>query len=154
MEVGQKAPDINLYNSEKHKISLGEYQGKNVVVLFYPLAFSGVCTKELCEMRDNISVYAGLNADIFAISVDSVYVLAKFKEDQKLPFVLLSDFNRDASKAYDVLYENFSYDMKNVSKRAAFVVDGNGIIQYAEVCGSPADLPNFSAVQEVLENLK
>jgi peroxiredoxin len=153
MELGQKAPHVSLYNSEKQKISLEDYKGRNVVVLFFPLAFSGVCTRELCEMRDNISIYSGLNADVFAISIDSVYTLAKYKEDQNLPFTLLSDFNREASKAFHVLYESFSYDMKYVSKRAAFVIDGNGIIQYAEVCASPADLPDFSAVQSVLKNL-
>jgi glutaredoxin-dependent peroxiredoxin len=152
--VGQAAPQFSLYNSEKNKVSLGDYKGKNVVLLFFPLAFTGVCTKELCSVRDNISVYNDANAQVLGISVDSLYVLNKFKQEQNLNFPLLSDFNKDVSKAFDVLYETFStFEMHGVSKRAAFVIDKEGVIQYVEVCTTPGELPHFDAIQQILNRL-
>jgi glutaredoxin-dependent peroxiredoxin len=153
LQIGDKAPDFKLYNSDKQEVSLSDYKGKNVVVLFFPLAFTGVCTAELCEMRDNMSSYSELNAEILAISVDSLFTLEKFKAEQKLPFNLLSDFNKETSSAYGSLYENFVLGMKGVSKRSAFVVDSEGTIQYAEVLESAGDIPNFTAVQEALKSL-
>ncbi len=153
LKVGDKAPDFKLYSSDKQEVSLSAYKGKNVVILFFPLAFTGVCTTELCEMRDNITSYSKLNAEILAISVDSPFTLGKFKAEQKLPFHLLSDFNKDTSAAYGSLYENFVLGMKGVSKRSAFVVDAGGTIQYAEVLESAGDIPNFTAVQETLKGL-
>ena len=153
LQIGDKAPDFKLYNSDKQEVSLSDYKGKNVVVLFFPLAFTGTCTTELCEMRDNISIYSNLNAEILAISVDSLFTLEKYKAEQKLPFNLLSDFNKETSSAYGSLYENFVLGMKGVSKRSAFVVDSEGTIQYAEVLESAGDLPNFKAVQGALKSL-
>ena len=153
LQKGDKAPNFKLYNSDKQEVSLSDYVSKNVVVLFFPLAFTGVCTAELCEIRDNMATYADLNAEILAISVDSLFTLEKFKEEQKLPFNLLSDFNKEVSAAYGSLYENFVLGMKGVSKRSAFVVDATGTIQYAEVLESAGDIPNFTAVQEVLASL-
>jgi glutaredoxin-dependent peroxiredoxin len=153
LQVGDKAPDFKLYNSDKQEVSLSDYKGKNVVVLFFPLAFTGVCTAELCEMRDNIASYSKLNADVLAISVDSLFTLEKFKAEQKLPFHLLSDFNKDTSAAYGSLYENFVLGMKGVSKRSAFVVDAEGTIQYTEVLESAGDVPDFVAVQATLASL-
>ena len=154
LQPGEKAPDFKLFNTEKKEVALSDYKGKNVVVLFFPLAFTSVCTAELCEMRDNISTYAALNATVIGISVDSPYTLARFKEDQNLPFDLLSDFNHDTSETYDTLHETFGMNMKNVSKRSAFVIDGNGIIQYVEVLDNPGNVPNFVAIQDVLSTLK
>ena len=151
---GQKAPDFTLFNTHKQEVSLAKFVGKNVVILFFPLAFTSVCTAELCEMRDTLSTYTGLNADVIAISVDSPYTLAKFKEEQKLPFDLLSDFNKEASLAYDSYYETFAMNMKGVSKRSAFVVDGNGIIQYAEVLDNAGEVPSFSAIQQTLKMIQ
>ena len=153
LQVGDKAPDFKLYNSDKQEVSLSDYAGKNVVILFFPLAFTGVCTAELCEMRDNMGSYAKLNAEILAISVDSLFALEKFKAEQNLPFNLLSDFNKEVSSAYGSLYENFVLGMKGVSKRSAFVVDATGMIQYAEVLESAGDIPNFMAVQAALAEL-
>lgn len=150
---GQKAPDFTLFNSDRQEVSLGSFQGKNLIILFFPMAFTSVCTAELCEMRDNITAYADLNADIVAISVDSPFTLAKFKEDQQLPFNLLSDFNKEVSQAYDTYYETFVMNLKGVSKRSAFVIDKEGIIQYAEVLDSAGDVPNFQAVRETLASL-
>ena len=152
--TGQLAPDFSLFDSEKNKVNLSDFKKKNVLLLFFPLAFTGVCTKELCSIRDNITLYNNADAQVLGISVDSLYVLNKFKEEQHLNFPLLSDFNRQASKAFDVLYETFpSFEMQGVSKRAAFVIDKEGIIQYAETCPTPRDLPDFEAINKVLSAL-
>lgn len=154
IQKGQQAPDFALFNTEKQKVSLSEQKGKSVVILFFPLAFTGVCTAELCNVRDNIGIYNNTNAQVFGVSVDSLFVLDKFRTEQNLNFPLLSDFNKDAAKAYGVLYETFpAFEMAGVSKRAAFVVDKDGIVQYAEVCATPGDLPNFAAIQTTLESL-
>jgi glutaredoxin-dependent peroxiredoxin len=153
ISIGQLAPDFTLHNTEKNKISLTDFRGKNVVLLFFPLAFTGVCTNELCSMRDSMGVYNSLNADVLAISVDSLFTLEKFKKENNLDFNLLSDFNKETSKAYDCLYENFVFDMHGVSKRSAFVIDKEGTIQYAEVLESAGDLPNFDAIQNCLKSL-
>jgi len=154
IQVGQKAPDFTLFDSDKNKVTLSAMAGSPVVILFFPLAFTGVCTKELCSVRDNIAAYNQTNAKVIGISVDSLFTLAKFKEDQQLNFTLLSDFNRSAVSSYGVLYEVFpAFEMEKVSKRAAFVVDAEGVIRYAEVCATPGDLPNFAAIQETLAGL-
>ncbi|QMW06053.1 redoxin domain-containing protein [Spirosoma foliorum] len=153
LAIGQKAPDFTLFNTARKEVSLQDFQGKNLIILFFPMAFTSVCTAELCEMRDNIAVYSGLNAEVVGISVDSPFTLAKFKEEQHLPFDLLSDFNKDVSQAYDSYYDTFVMNLKGVSKRSAFVVDQNGLIQYAEVLESAGDVPNFQAIQETLTNL-
>jgi glutaredoxin-dependent peroxiredoxin len=153
IETGQLAPDFALYNSEKSKINLSDYRGKSVLLLFFPLAFTGVCTKELCAVRDNIGRYDDVNAQVLGISVDSPQTLSKFKQDQQFNFPLLSDFNKEVSKLYGCLYEVFSLEMKGVSKRSAFVIDKNGVVQYAEVLENAGELPNFEAIQSVLTTL-
>ncbi len=154
IEVGSKAPDFSLYSSEKEKVSLSDYKGKNVVLLFFPLAFTGVCTKELCNVRDNIGIYNNSKAKVLAISVDSPQTLAKFKEDRQLNFPLLSDFNKTVSAAYGSLYETFSLDMKGVSKRSAFVIDANGIVRYTEVLENASEEPDYIAIENCLISLK
>ncbi|MEO5997226.1 MAG: redoxin domain-containing protein [Chitinophagaceae bacterium] len=152
-EIGQKAPAFSLYDTEKTKVSLEDFLGKKVLLLFFPLAFSSVCTKELCSVRDGITAYNNLNAVVLGISVDSIYTLKKFKEDQSLTFTLLSDFNKEISKAYDALYDLFSLGMKGVSKRAAFVIDQQGVLQYKEVLNNSGELPDFIAIKKVLESI-
>lgn len=153
IQKGQAAPDFSLFNSEKTKVNLSDFKGKNLVILFFPQAFTGVCTTELCSVRDNLNVYTSLNADVVGISVDSIFTLAKFKEEQQYNFPLLSDFNKTTAQAYEAIYDEFVFDMKGVSRRAAFVVDKAGIIQYAEVLESAGDLPNFDAIRQTLETL-
>ncbi|MDE3144826.1 MAG: peroxiredoxin [Bacteroidota bacterium] len=153
IQVGQAAPDFTLVDTEKNKVTLSEQKGQNVLLLFFPLAFTGVCTTELCNIRDNIAVYNNSNAKVFGISVDSPFSLGKFKEEQKLNFPLLSDFNKNVAASYGALYETFVLDMKGVAKRSAFVVDKDGIVRYAEVLESAGDLPNFGAIQETLKSL-
>src|SRR4051812_29853624 len=112
IQVGQTAPDFSLYNTDKELITLSEYRGNNVLLLFFPLAFTSVCTAELCSMRDNLKIYEGLDTRTFGISVDSLYTLKKFKEEQHLNFPLLSDFNKEVSTLYDCIYNAFSYGMR------------------------------------------
>lgn len=150
IEAGQNAPDFSLYDSDKNKVTLSDYKGKQVLLLFYPQAFTGVCTKELCTVRDNIAQYENVNAQVFGISVDSVFTLAKYKSEQSLNFPLLSDFNKEVSQAYGTLYENWIFEMKGVSKRSAFVIDEEGVVQYAEVLENAGDLPNFEAIEAAL----
>ncbi|HET9277486.1 MAG TPA: peroxiredoxin, partial [Flavitalea sp.] len=97
VETGQMAPDFSLYDTERNKVTLSDLRGKNIVLLFFPFAFSSVCTRELCSVRDSIGDFATLEAEVFGISVDSHYTLAKYKEDQNLNFSLLSDFNKEVS---------------------------------------------------------
>jgi glutaredoxin-dependent peroxiredoxin len=149
--VGQVAPDFSLFNSEKQKVSLADYKGKNLIVLFFPSAFTGVCTAELCTMRDGLAAFNNVNAEVVGISVDSLFTLDKFKTENNLNFPLLSDFNKEASAAYDSLYEVFpAFDMHGVSKRSAFVINAEGHITYAEYCPTPGDQPNYAAIKEVL----
>jgi peroxiredoxin len=153
LEPGQKAPDFTLFDADKNKVSLSDFTGKNVLLLFFPQAFTGVCTKELCSVRDNIGMYEGVNAQVLGISVDSIFTLNRFREDQGYNFPLLSDFNKEVSQAYGSLYDNFVFDMKGVSKRSAFIVDKEGTIRYAEVLESAGDLPNFDAIRDTLNTL-
>ena len=151
--IGTPAPEFSLYDTDKKLTTLADFKGKNLVILFFPLAFTSVCTAELCSMRDNIATYNNLNAAVVGISVDSPFTLGKFKEEQSLNFPLLSDFNKQASQAYGAYYESFALELKGVSKRAAFVIDANGVIQYAEVLESAGNLPDFEKVKEVLAKL-
>ena len=153
LKIGDKAPDFNLRASDKSQVSLKDYKGKNVVLLFFPMAFTGVCTKELCMMRDSLHDYANLNAEILAISVDSLFTLNKWKEEEKFNFTMLSDFNKTVSKKYDTFYKDFVFEMKGVSKRSAFLIDKEGVIQYAEVLDNAGEIPDFEAVKKTLETL-
>src|ERR1700752_1217861 len=151
--IGQAAPDFTLYDSAKNKVTLSDQRGQNVLLLFFPLAFTSTCTAELCSVRDNISFYNNVNAKVFGISVDSLHTLAKYKTDQNLNFTLLSDFNKDVSAMYGSLYEMFGYNMKGVSKRSAFVIDKEGIVRYIEVLENASEQPNFKNITLTLESL-
>jgi glutaredoxin-dependent peroxiredoxin len=153
LHTGQPAPEFSLYDTEKNKKSLADYRGRNVLLLFFPLAFTAVCTAELCSVRDNLKIYEALEVQPLGISVDSLYTLARFKAEQNLNFPLLSDFNKTVSKAYGSLYESFSYDMEGVSKRSAFIIDKQGIIQYAEVLENARQQPDFEAIRVKLRDL-
>lgn len=152
IQTGQQAPDFTLKDTEKNEVTLSKQNGKNTVLLFFPLAFTGVCTKELCSVRDNFSDYNDLNANVYGISVDSSATLNKFRTEQNLNFPLLSDFNKDVAKSYDALYEDF-FGMRGVAKRSAFVIDKDGIVRYAEVLENAGDIPNFDAIKNTLKAL-
>ncbi|GAA4467211.1 peroxiredoxin [Nemorincola caseinilytica] len=153
IQVGQTAPDFTLRDTEKNKVTLSEQRGKNVVLLFFPLAFTDTCTKELCMIRDNMAAYNNVNAVVYGISVDSLFSLGKFKAEQQYNFTLLSDFNKTASKAYDSLYEHFYNDMDGVSKRSAFVIDKEGIVRYAEVLENASEIPDLNAIMQCLDQI-
>lgn len=153
LNIGDKAPSFKLVNTDKQEVALEDYKGKNVVLLFFPLAFTNVCTTELCSVRDDIANYENLNAEVIGISVDSPPVLGKFKEVENYNFTLLSDFNKEASPAYGSFYDTFAWGLKGVSKRSAFVIDGEGTIQYAEVLENAGEVPNLDAVKETLKKL-
>jgi glutaredoxin-dependent peroxiredoxin len=153
LQIGDIAPSFTLKNTEKADISLSDYNGRNVVLLFFPLAFTGTCTTELCSIRDNKAYYENINAEIVAISVDSLFTLGKYKELEGYNFDLLSDWNKTTAAAYGTLYDEFVLGMRGVAKRSAFVVDGTGKIRYAEVLENAGELPNFAAINETLETL-
>jgi peroxiredoxin len=154
LTVGQKAPNFELLDSDKNMVKLESLKGKNVVLLFFPAAFTSVCTKELCQTRDELSVYNGMNASVFGISVDMPFTLAKFKEANQLTFPLLSDFNKDASAAYGCIYDTWILGLKGVSKRASFVIDKEGVIRFAQVLENASDYPDLEGVKKALEGLK
>ena len=153
LQVGQKAPDFKLIDTEKNEISLAQFQGKNVVLFFFPMAWTGVCTKEMCSIQDDYNSYASLNAQTVGISVDSLFALKRFGEDNKIAFPLLSDFNKQAIKDYDVVHHDFAFGYKDVAKRATFVIDAEGIIRFAEVLPQLGDFPNMDAIKEALKSL-
>jgi len=151
LKVGDKAPDFKLFSSELKEVSLSDYKGKKLVVHFFPMAFTGVCTAQLCTMRDSFGYYQGMNADVVGISVDSPFTLAKFKEDQAYQFPLLSDFNKEVSQAYGSFYEDFVFNLKGVAKRSAFVIDEEGTIIHAEVLENAGNMPDFDAIKQSIE---
>jgi peroxiredoxin len=153
LSIGQSAPEFALYDTDKNKVNLSDYRGKNVLLLFFPQAFTSTCTKELCAVRDDISRYSNSNAEVIGISVDSVFTLKKYKEDQQYNFPLLSDFNKEVSALYGSLYDEWILDMKGVSKRSAFIVDKNGILIYAEVLENAGEVPDFALINEKIDGL-
>jgi peroxiredoxin len=153
IEPGQAAPDFTLFDSEKNPVSLSDFRGKNVLLLFFPQAFTSVCTKEFCGIRDDIGRYSNAKAEVIAISVDSVFTLKKYKEDQQYNFTFLSDFNKEVSALYGSLIDEWILGMKGVSQRSAFIIDSSGIVRYADVLKSTGDMPDFEAINAQLEVL-
>ena len=151
IQPGQPAPQFTLVSSELKEVSLSDFKGKKVVLHFFPMAFTGTCTTQLCTMRDSFGYYDDLNAQILGISVDSPFTLKKFKEEYNYQFPLLSDFNKTASPAYGAWYEEFVFGLKGVSKRAAFVIDEDQNIAYAEVLENAKELPDFAAIAEAVK---
>ncbi|MAL16399.1 MAG: peroxiredoxin [Balneola sp.] len=148
-----KAPNFTLKDTNNEDVTLESYKGeKNVVLLFFPLAFSGVCTKELCTTRDNLKIYEALDAEVFGISIDSFFTLKAFKEANNLNFKLLSDFNKEVSEMYGVLYQDF-FGMKGVAKRSVFIIDQQGRVAHSEILEDSGEMPNLSKVQQVLADL-
>jgi len=151
LTIGQPAPQFTLVSSGLKEVSLADFKGRKVVLHFFPFAFTGTCTTQLCTMRDSFGYYDGLNASILGISVDSPFSLAKFKEENNYQFDLLSDFNKEVSTAYAAIYDQFIMGLKGVSKRAAFVIDEAQNIIYAEVLEVATDLPDFAAIAEAVK---
>jgi len=162
IEVGSKAPNFSLksINGSGEKddfglsnVSLSDNNGqKNTVILFFPLAFTGVCTQELCDVSSGLSAYNDLNADVIAISVDSPFAQGQWAEKENIGITLASDLNKQTARDYGVLLDDL-IGVGSVSARAAFVVDKEGTVQYAEQTETPKDLPNFDAIKEMLTKL-
>lgn len=153
VNLDSKAPDFELQDTSGDNVRLSDFhREKNIVLLFFPLAFSSVCTEELCTTRDNLKLYSSMDAKVMGISVDSFFTLKEFKKSQNLNFTLLSDFNKEVSPRYDALYDDY-FGMKGVAKRASFVIDKEGVIRYREILEDSAELPDFKALQEVLRSL-
>ncbi len=153
LKVGDKAPEFKLFNTEKKEIALADFKGQTVVLHFFPAAFTGGCTAQMCSLRDDNSFYNSLNCVVLGCSCDSPFTLGKFKSEQNLAFDLLSDYNKETCKDYDVQYETWIAGMRGNARRAAFIINGDGIIVYAEALESAADQINFAAMKVVLETL-
>lgn len=151
IQIGDPAPTFKLPFQPGEFVDLEDHLGESkIVLLFFPLAFSGVCTTELCTVRDRWDEFEGIDATVFGISVDSPFVTSRFREMENIPFPLLSDFNREVSSAWDVLYEEF-FGLKGVSKRAAFVIDREGNVAYTWVSEDSGIEPDYDAVRDAVE---
>ncbi|MFM2294985.1 MAG: hypothetical protein RLZZ350_1398 [Verrucomicrobiota bacterium] len=155
--VGSKAPDFTLKSKNASglvDVTLSANFGKkNTVVLFFPLAFTGVCTTELCDVTAGLSAYAGMNAEVIGVSVDSPFAQEAWAKQEKIGITLVSDLNKATTKAYGVEFPGLA-GIGDTSARAAFVIDKNGVVQYSEQTATPKDLPNFNAVKDALAKLK
>lgn len=155
--VGTKAPDFTLKSKQASglvDIKLSNNLGKkNTVLLFFPAAFTGVCTQELCDVTAGLSAYSGLNADVIGISIDTPFAQEAWAQKEKIQIPLASDLNKEVIKKYDVVFPMLA-GVGDTAARAAFVIDKNGVVQYSEQTPTPKDLPNFQKVKETLANLK
>src|SRR3954468_14132687 len=155
--VGSKAPDFTLKSKQASGLTdvklSNNFGKKNTVLLFFPLAFTSVCTKEMCDITAGLNTYQGVNADVLAVSVDSPFAQEAWAQKEKIGITLASDLNKKTAEAYGTLLPDL-IGLGAVSARAAFVIDKNGIIQYSEQTPTPKDLPNFKAVSETLAKLR
>jgi len=154
--VGSQAPDFTLKSKSPVDVEVklsNNFGKKNTVLLFFPLAFTGVCTAEMCSLTAGLDAYASLGADVVAVSVDSPFAQAAWAKQEKIGITLASDLNKTVTKAYDVVFPMLA-GVGDTSARAAFVIDKNGVVQYSEQTATPKDLPNFDAVKATLANLK
>ncbi len=155
--VGSKAPDFTLKSKQASglvdvKLS-NNFGKKNTVLLFFPAAFTGVCTTEMCQLSGNMNAYSGLNADVIAVSVDTPFAQEAWAQKEKISLTLASDLNKETIKKYDVVFPMLA-GVGDTAARAAFVIDKNGVVQYSEQTPTPKDLPNFDKVKETLAKLK
>jgi peroxiredoxin len=153
VEVGQKAPEFKLPDTDKQEVSLETFRGKNLIIFFFPMAWTGVCTKEMCAVQEDFKSYSNLNASVLGISVDSHFALKRFKEDYKIEYPLLSDFNKSTIKNYGIVQPVFSAVYNDVSKRATFIIDKDGVIRYIQVTPTPGDFPNMDEIKSALKSI-
>ena len=152
--LNEIAPDFNLKNTEKNNIALSSYKGKTVVLAFYPGAFTGVCDTEMCSLRDSMNSFNDLNATVLGISVDSPWAKAEFAKKYEINFNILSDYNRDVSKAYDMIFNGLGgLEGYECSNRGVLIIDGEGLIQYRWVAENPGVEPNYSEIIEKVKSL-
>ena len=154
VEVGQAAPDFTLFDSDRQQRSLWEFKGKNVVLAFFPGAFTGVCTTEMCALRDSSAQFNNLNAQVLGISVDPIFSLKVFSEQNNLNFPLLSDYSRQMVNQYDVAIENFAgMEGYTAANRAVFIVDKEGVVRYKAVTPTPGVEPDYDEIRQALDQL-
>ncbi len=154
--VGSQAPDFTLKSKSPVDVEVklsANFGQKNTVLLFFPLAFTGVCTAEMCSLSAGLDEYASLGASVIAVSVDSPFAQAAWAKQEKISITLASDLNKVVTKQYDVVFPMLA-GVGDTSARAAFVIDKSGVVQYSEQTATPKDLPNFAAIKEVLAKLK
>ena len=162
LAVGTKAPDFALSTKTADgpkQIKLSDNLGKkNTLLLFFPMAFTGTCTTEMCEVSGGLSAYSGMNAAVYGISGDNPFAQEAWAQKEKITVPLLSDYEHKVAKAYDVMYDSFlpqlNLGMAGVQKRSAFVIDKSGVIQYAESNDDAKQLPNFDKIKAKLAELK
>ena len=156
VEIGSKVPRVNLVNTELKQVEIsGASSGKPTVIAFFPGAFTSVCTKEMCTIRDNISGLGGVKAKVYAISVDGPFANKAFKEHNKLEFELLSDYRRDAVRAFGVELNDFAHlSGYTAAKRAVFITDSSGTIRYKWVSDDPTVEPKYDEIAQKLKELK
>jgi glutaredoxin-dependent peroxiredoxin len=156
ISVGTKAPDFSLKSKQASGLAdvklSANFGNKNTVLLFFPLAFTSVCTKEMCEITAGLNAFSGLNADVIGISVDSPFAQEAWAQREKIGITLASDLNKETAKAYGTLLPDL-LGLGSVSARAAFVIDKNGVVQYSEQTPTPKELPNVPAIQDALAKL-
>ena len=157
ISVGSKAPDFTLKSKQASglvdvKLS-NNFGKKNTVLLFFPLAFTSVCTKEMCDITAGFGAYSGLNADVIGVSVDSPFAQEAWAQKEKIGITLASDLNKTTIKAYNVVFPMLA-GVGDTAARSAFVIDKDGVVQYSEQTPTPKDLPNFEAVKAALAKLK
>lgn len=153
INIGQKAPNFKLLDKDKNEFTLESFKGKNLILFFYPMAGTGPCTKEMCSVQEDFNLYDGLNASVLGISVDTIFALKWFSEQNKINFPLLSDFNKQTIKDYDVVHHDFAFGYKDVAKRATFIIDREGIVRFIEILPVPGDFPNMDAIKEALKKI-
>jgi glutaredoxin-dependent peroxiredoxin len=152
--VGTKAPAFKLYNTERKEISSADFAGKILVMNFFPAAFTGVCTAQMCTSRDELSFYNDIGATVIGISVDMPFSLKLFKEKNNINFELLSDFNKVTIHEYDMYHCNFICGIRGVAKRGVIVIGSDGNIAYTEKTANTSTQVNFAALKEALGRLK
>ena len=155
LQPGAQAPDVTLVAHTKEPVSLSDHYGDHpVVLLFFPLAFTSTCTEELCTVRDDIKSYEDLESEVFAISVDSPYVLKRYREETGAPYTFLSDFHREAAEAFGVLRTApLGPGLRNTTDRSAFVIDRDGKIAYTWHSANPSLIPPFDEIKDALRRL-
>src|ERR1043165_8239181 len=157
LTVGQKAPDFRLPSSQQKMVSLSDFKGKNVILFFYPMAWTSTCTKEMCQLQEDFKQYEGMNAVPIGVSVDTIYALERYGQEYKLDnIILLSDFNKKMIRDYDVVHHDFTNDFRDyidVAKRATFVIDKEGIIRFAEDLPKLGDYPDMDGIKKTIAGL-
>ncbi|MCL4345544.1 MAG: peroxiredoxin [Candidatus Thermoplasmatota archaeon] len=154
LKIGDKAPEFELADTSNKMVKLSDFKGEKIVLAFFPGAFTGVCTKEMCTFRDSMAAFNDLNAKVIGISVDTPFSLKKFQDENKLAFTLLSDHSKDTIRKYDIVHSKFiGIPNLDVSKRSVFILDRTGKIAYVWVSEDPGKEPNYDEIKKKLKEM-